>query len=374
MAAGAQLLDVNTGQPVNNTGQRPTSTQQSGGSVSSNATDTTSTTTTQSNQQQTQASSALNTTPGALAALEALISQLSDRPAISEEELNAKAPMATPVYTRTGPLQYYDPLSGRYMGQTEALSLNNARKAERAKLTAAAGVVSGGTAETKKQSGERATEISRNREQQGVYSKDAAFADSKALIDKAIADALEAALPQITAAAEGAGTSKGTFQAEAVRRTAVKAGTEGAALGANLALGYGQISNQLASTLELLTRSDPNGPAGLLLQALGISKVMVQNSVTSSSTTGTTTQTTNQSQAQAGAQASSQQVYNDYSRPLPPVTQAPSATPATAPAASAKPSAPTRGYLFAQGDAAEVTTFDTQAQYATITSLDDSDE
>jgi len=268
-----------------------------------------------SSQVQNQVASQLNTTPQALAALHSLIASLTERPAISEEELALKTPLTKPVY-QNGQWQYLDPVSGRTMGFTEAQQLNAYRASERQRIVQQAGTIPAGTPEQQRVFNERMTEIQRSRTQQGDYSKAAAFGDAQALINKSIADAMRTAMPQITAASEGAGTSKGTFRALATQEAATRGGIEGAALGANLGVQYGQIFNQLEATLEALTRQDPNGPAGALIQALNVAKGISTQGTTSTATTGTKTGT-QQSTTQVGPETKTSQKNIEYNqRPM----------------------------------------------------------
>lgn len=288
MTASPQMLDVNTGLPVGS-GAYPRNQVSAGSDVTSNSGNVVTENTrgtTQSSQSQTAAQSTLNTTPQALQALHSLITQLTDRPAISEDSLNQKAPLVALQYSPNGWMNY-DPLTGRYVTAQEAQQINTQRTAQRAQMSKDAGVIQGGTAEQIQMQGERRTEISRARTQQGAYSKEAAMGDAQALMNKAIADALRTAMPQITMASEGAGTSKSTFRAQATQEAAVRGGVEGAALGANLSVSYGQIFNQLEGVLEQLTRTDPNGPSAMLLQALNVAKGIANTGVTSTATSGT---------------------------------------------------------------------------------------
>ena len=304
MAAGPEMLDVITGLPISSSyNQRYPALETSNTSTSGRTDTQRQTTQTQTNQRQTTTQNILNTTPAALQALESLIQQLSDRPAISEAELFAKAPNASPVYTRNGWL-YTDPLTGRRVSESEVVGFNQKRSAERQQLQQQAGVIRGGTESQRETETQRKSEIDRTRKQQGDYSKDAAFSDAQFLIDKAISDALEKAMPEIVAASEGAGTSKSTFRGLAVEKAAERGAIEGGALGAQLSVGYGQIWNQLESMLVEMTKQDPNSQAAMLLQALQASKGMVQSGTTD---TNVSSQQTGQSQAQTQVGPSSQQ-------------------------------------------------------------------
>jgi hypothetical protein len=183
---------------------------------------------------------------------------------------------------------FVDPKTGRQYSYQEGAAENARRMAQREQRIQQGAIeaIPGGTPEMRLQQQQRQEEIARNRQTQGQYSKEAAFIDSQALVNKAIADSLEQVLPQITAAMEGAGTSRSSMGALLTQRAAEKAGVEGAALGANAAVAYGGINNQLAGVLELLTRSDPNSPTALLLQAIIGSKGLVTDSTSSQETSG----------------------------------------------------------------------------------------
>lgn len=373
MAAGQQLLDINTLQPINNGSAYPRPTSNVGISTTGGGTTSNETTTANTNQTQTTVQNQINMTPGSLAALESLIKQLSDRPAISEAELNSRFPLATRTYNQTVGWHYVDPVTGRSLSNQEAEQFNNQQTVQREQAIQQAGTISGGTDQQKKTQAERDKEIKRNRQQQGEYSKDAAFADAQNLVDKAIADALEVAMPQIIANSEAAGTSKSSFRGLAVADAAQKGAVEGAALGSQLSVAYGQIYNQLANTLEALTRQDPNGPAAMLLQALNVAKGAVTSGVSTTDSSGTTTSNTQKIGTAVQVGTDNKQI--EYANPganmtpltaLPaqPQLQAGTSTPGV------KPSAPTRGYAFALGTdnapASSGGTFDSNAAYEAI--------
>lgn len=293
MATNTGLVDRNTGLPTTASALAAsipyTETKVTGTGPSTER--ATSTSTERVATSVSQASSSLNTTPGALAALEALITQLSDRPNISQAELDSKFPLAGRVFHPNLGWQFADPKTGNLMTSVEAATFNAKQGELRARATQAAGTTGGGTEAQKTQQTERQTEIGRGRATQDKYTKEAAFTDAQALVNKSIADALEAAMPQIAAQLEGAGTSRSSLAANLTQKAATKGATEGAALGANLAGTYGQISNQLSGVLEMLTRSDPNSPAAMLLQAIIGSKGLVSSSVGSQSQTSEGTKT-----------------------------------------------------------------------------------
>jgi len=379
MTASPALLDLNTGLPISSSPYQRQPGFESTTTTTPGRVDTTQQTTQQrTEQQQITSQNILNTTPGALQALEELIRQLSDRPAVSEAELDAKAPNATAFYTPTGWI-YTDPLTGRNLGPQEVIQFNKQRTAERQKLKEQAGVIKGGTESQKVTEGQRQQEIGRTREQQGKYSKEVAFSDAQFLIDKAITDALEQAMPGIVAASEGAGTSKGTFRGLALEQAATKGGVEGGALGAQLSVQYGQIYNQLEAMLVEMTKQDPNSPAAMLLQALQASKGMVQSGSTFSSTSGNQT-----AQVQSQTQVGPTQQRADTVRSYDIAGQTPgamsgipnvlSSTPTPNAPVTSPSQTPIGGlYIFSMGDnpQQESDTFDTDQSYEDIIGMEE---
>lgn len=324
-------LDRNTELPVSLQG---IGFSQDQAQITGPRTDTASQTSTdRTSQAVSQASSSLNTTPTALAALDNLINQLSTRSAVSDAELDNEFPLASLQYNN-GKWMYVNPKTGAGMSDQEAKAFNNQQQVQREVRVQKAGVIQGGTPETQQRLADRDIEITRNREQQGKYSKEAAFSDSKALMDKALHDALERELPQITAASEGSGTSKGSMKALLTQRAAERGATEGAALGAGLSVQYGGLSNQLASTLELLTRTDPNSPEALLLQAILGSKGLVTNNISSQIADTTSTKNTNtvtNQGAQATVSATDRMPLTTQPLLPPPAAASPKAAPTTKP-------------------------------------------
>ena len=333
MATGA--LSRATGLPVTQypreSSYNQQTTQQTAGK------ETTGTTTAQDrvNQSVSSVLSAVNTTPEALNALNVLLAQLTGtpaKPAVSAAEAKTQLPDVVPIstgersrYTVGGwvpatAATWRDPLTGKTMSQQEAQRVNRERAQQRKQLvaTGATEAVPGGTPEQQQQQADRQQEIVRNRAAQETYSKEAAVGDAQALVNKSIADALEAAAPLITRYSEGAGASRNTTAALLTEKAALKGATEGAALGAQLGVSYGGIQNQLASTLELLTRSDPNSPTALLLQAIIGSKGLVQDSAQSQSTSGTTTKTAETVQQQ-GPETTYQDTMKQILNPIQPL-------------------------------------------------------
>ncbi len=254
-------------------------------------TGTTGTSTESSTQTKTESGSrsfsSQNTPQFALNAMEALITQLSDRPAVSDAELMKQAPDLQTVYSPQG-WYYQDPATGMTYNITDpaAMKLKQERAAKREQLKSQAGVVSGGTVETKQANAERQTEIGRSRTMQAGYSKDAAFADATALTGRFTRQLMEQLMPQINKAVESSGTSGGAVRGLLAQDAAARVGEAQAALGLNAAVQYGAINNQLESTLELLTRAN-NPTTQALLQALGMAKGTINSG--SEATRNTTT-------------------------------------------------------------------------------------
>lgn len=308
-------LDRDTGVPVDQAGKLAglasaipfTQTQTTAPSTTS----TTTRGTDSASQAVASATSSINTTPGALAALEQLITQLSDRPAIDQASVEAKYPLAKRVFSPQSGWMWTTP-GGLPLSEQAATAYNARQQAKISEEVRAAGTIPGGTESQKLQQSQRQEEIQRTRQAQSGYSKEAAVLDANALIQKSISDALEQALPQITAGLEGAGTSKSTIGASLTQKAATKGATEGAALGANLGVQYGNITTGLEQILELLTRSDPNSPEAMLLNAIVGSKGLVSSGFQNQMQTGTTTKT-----AQAEQAASPQTVTTTRTPTLP---------------------------------------------------------
>lgn len=263
------------------------------------------------NQVSSQASYQQNIPQQALESLLGLIDQLSGKEVI-DPLVDKTYPLLIKKETwdpRTGRNYYYlDPASGQSYTEAEALRINSQRQAIRQQYTT---YEEGGTPETKFFLQERKNEIGRDRAQQEQYSKDAAFNDAKKLTEYFQRQMLEELMPSINAAAEGAGTSKGSMRALQAQRAGEVTGEKAAALGAQLSTNYGQIWNQLAGTLEELTRIDPNSSAThLLLQALNQAKGTIQSGATVGSTRGTAV--TNQSGVSQTAE--NKNVVQDYYR------------------------------------------------------------
>lgn len=125
-------------------------------------------------------------------------------------------------------------------------------------------LLNGGTMEMQQAQAARGTEVNRTRAQQARYSPEAAFADAQGLMAQLLRQAMEGALPKITRAAEGAGTSANSMRALLTQDALTRASEASAAQGLNAAVNYGQIGANLASVLERLTQPDNAQMEGLL--------------------------------------------------------------------------------------------------------------
>jgi len=122
----------------------------------------------------------------------------------------------------------------------------------------------GGTAEQRRQREERNTEIARTRALGGDYSKSAAFTDAAGLMAEQLRKSLEANMPAISKSIQGAGTSASSMQGLLSQKLATESAQAASALGAEQAKAYGNISANLQSVLEALTRIDPSIETNLL--------------------------------------------------------------------------------------------------------------
>lgn len=258
---------------------------------------------------QTSSSSyAQNMPQAALQALLDVIGQMSGVAKHTPEQAAAKTPLLIQVDSINGVQRWKDPLTGKiiYGDQREVAAFNQQRLAERQTLIEGR---TAGTPEQQKAAQERDSEIQRNRSVQEKYSKEAALADAQNLTSYFARKMMEEAMPAISRGAEGSGTSQGTVRMLLAEQAAGRTAEAGATLGTQLATGYGQVNNQLASVLEALTRIDPNGPSALLIQALNVAKGSVQSSNSSSSSSGTKTINTS-TDTTTNAEANSKNEYN----------------------------------------------------------------
>lgn len=122
----------------------------------------------------------------------------------------------------------------------------------------------GGTPEMIRQQGERNTQIKSARGTLSDYTKNKAFQDSADLMAQNLRQAMEKNMPAISKAIQGAGTSQSSMQGLLATKLATESSQAAGALGANQALGYGQISAALQGVLEKLTAVDRSSIDSLL--------------------------------------------------------------------------------------------------------------
>lgn len=162
------------------------------------------------------------------------------------------------------------------------------------------------------------------------YSKSAAFSDSDVAVQGALAKALEASMPTITAGIQSAGTSGSAMSALLTQKAAEDAAYNAAELGVNTAIAYGNIAaGALGSAGSLIANGDP--AMQQLLSALGIAKGSVEQGTTSQS--GSSSSSSTSSGTQTSVNTGNQQTTQEQA-----VTQ--QATPSTGTTASTSAVAP----------------------------------
>lgn len=231
-----------------------------------------------------------NTPQFALDSLQDLIAQLSDRPALSDQEAAAQFPLAQRIWIndRVG-WGYNIPGAGPISGMgadAQAKLFNEQQLAKRQQAQQASGIIRGGTAQQQEQNANLRTEVQANRERRAAYSKEAAFADATDLTARFQRQLLETLMPNINRAVEASGTSGGAVAGLLAQDAANRVAESQAALGLQTATQYGQIGNQISAILADLAKvQDPT--VQNLLQALGIAKGTVDQGVISSSQSST---------------------------------------------------------------------------------------
>lgn len=116
----------------------------------------------------------------------------------------------------------------------------------------------------------------------GTFSRDMAFRDSELMMQQNLQKSLESQMPAIMNAIQGAGTSASSMQGLLSQKLATESAQAAGALGAQQATAYGNISSNLANTLEALTRVDDKGTDNFL-KALELLKVSTSSSYGNSS-------------------------------------------------------------------------------------------
>lgn len=232
-----------------------------------------------------------------------LIDTNTGLPASLSNNINALG-YTNDVFTGKGPTTQQQQQTGTTRGVSTtsqiSASTNSTPQAIAALNSLLATLQSGGSPDQQSTTAERQTEIGRTRQLQGQYSPEAASATGNALISKAIKDALLTLMPQITAASEGSGTSKGSMQALLIQQAGEKGATEGAAQAATLSAQYGGLQANFEQTLNELTKQDPNSPLAQLAQLIIGSKGIVQSTASNSTTNSTTNQSTNTATQNSG--------------------------------------------------------------------------
>lgn len=151
--------------------------------------------------------------------------------------------------------------------------------------------------------GERQQEIGSVRDVRGDYSKEAAFADSQALMAQQLEAALAESMGTMNRATDGAGASGNSLRALLAQQAAQSAAQSAAALGAQQAVQYGGISNTASGVLEMLTRPDATS-IDALMNALAIQQRAQAESASMSSTSAQgATQKTSSPSRQQGVKA-----------------------------------------------------------------------
>lgn len=152
---------------------------------------------------------------------------------------------------------------------------------------------------------ERFKEVATNQGLRSDYSKGAAFADATGAMNAQLAEALQLAMPTITAGIDSAGTSGSALSALLTQQAADDAAAQAAKLGLEAAINYGNIQVGFSGVIEGLL-GQGSEEANLLLQALGIAKGASENSKTTSSSnqSSSSSQTTNSSQTSTSTSTS----------------------------------------------------------------------
>lgn len=122
----------------------------------------------------------------------------------------------------------------------------------------------GGSPEDQRRRQEIWNEIAANQTQRAQYSKGAAFADSSAAASAMMSQALENALPAITAGVDSAGTSGSAMAALLSTKAAEAVSRNAAQLQLEAAINYGQIANQSSGIIAELLKINSEESRSLL--------------------------------------------------------------------------------------------------------------
>lgn len=205
----------------------------------------------------------------------------------------------------TGPQQNVTNTSGQTTSsqttQSSGTQQTSARNMDPSSLAALQALISqlmgGGTQQMAEDRARRQQEIQALQNIRGQYSKEAAFGDAQGAMSQQLRQAMEASMPSLVRAAEGAGTSQNSMRALLTQDALNRAAEASSALGLQAAVQYGGLGANYSSVLEQLTRGD-NTVTEALLNALNIAKGAVQDSTTQTSGTQTTTGVQNMNQIQ----------------------------------------------------------------------------
>lgn len=124
--------------------------------------------------------------------------------------------------------------------------------------------MSGGSPEDQRRRQMIWSEIAANQGQRGQYSKGAAFADASAAASAMMSQALETALPAITAGVDSAGTSGSAMAALLSTKAAEAVSRNAAQLQLDAAISYGQIANQSSGIIAELLKINSEESRNLL--------------------------------------------------------------------------------------------------------------
>ena len=177
--------------------------------------------------------------------------------------------------------------NSRYSSSGQPLNTGLSTQNNNALESLIAQLAGGGTANMQADRAARAAEADTLRSQRSGYSKDAAFADSKALMDATLRQTLEKLMPTINASSLGAGTSQSSMRALLTQKASQQAADSAAAQGMSAAVNYGNIANGTSAILErLLATNDPASAA--LIQALNVAKTPAQQQSSGNAGAGVT--------------------------------------------------------------------------------------
>lgn len=277
---------ANQNQQVLNQAAGASSQNQS--ATGSESTSSAKTSTTSGTQAQSSAVNIANMDAKSLAVLQALVAQLSDRPAVSREEaamILAKQGIQAPKL-QLPPSSVAADAFGRPMEpllNQDFAKLNAEYEARINEVMKSGGIIAGGTKETNLQRQQILAEQQTLQKAREGYDKESAFADASMLQARAMREMLEKILPSINNAIEASGTSGGATAGLLKTDAAARSAESAAALGLDAAIKYGGIFDEQSKMIGALIESQP-AALSALLNALGIAKGAVQQGGTSNVT------------------------------------------------------------------------------------------